>query len=49
MTIRRALVDAEIAEQLVERSYALHHEPLAEVFDTTPRAISWFIVGDSPD
>ena len=40
--------DAGIAEQLVERSYALHDEPPAEVFDTAPRAISWFIVGDSP-
>ena len=37
--------DGALAEELVARSYALHDEPAATVFETTPRAISWFVEG----
>lgn len=41
--------DEVLATELVRRSYALHTEPPAEVFDTYPRAISWFLAQDSPE
>ncbi|WP_256839787.1 hypothetical protein [Ornithinimicrobium faecis] len=40
--------DAELAEGFVGRSYALHDEPPASVFETEPRALSWFIEDDGP-
>ena len=45
---RLSVHDTVIAEELVRRSYALHTEPPATVFDTDPAAISWFIEQDTP-
>jgi len=42
---RMSEADGALAEELVARSYALHDEPDATVFETTPRAISWFVAG----
>lgn len=42
---RMSEADGALAVELVARSYALHHEPDATVFETTPRAISWFAEG----
>ncbi|USQ79068.1 hypothetical protein NF556_15795 [Ornithinimicrobium faecis] len=40
---RLSAADEVLAERLVERSYELHDEPPESVFDTEPRANSWFI------
>lgn len=45
---RLSPADTARAAELVSRSYALHTEPPAEVFDTEPRAISWFLATGSP-
>jgi hypothetical protein len=42
---RMSEADGALAAELVARSYALHDEPDATVFETIPRAISWFVGG----
>jgi hypothetical protein len=44
-TGRLSDADGALAAELVARSYALHDEPDATVFETVPRAISWFVGG----
>lgn len=44
---RLSPADADLAQELVTRSYALHREPTAEVFEADPRPVSWFIEQES--